>query len=109
MTTTERIANDIYGSGDPVQIAPAGTRYFDTTNAAMYAMWVSTGAGWLPITPLATRAVAALPAAAAGNRGWRCMVTDANAAFTAGIGAVVAAGGANVVPVVSDGAAWRIG
>ncbi len=53
--------------------------------------------------------VALLPAAAAANTGWRGCATDANAAFTAGIGAVVAQGGANVVPVFSDGAAWRIG
>lgn len=54
-------------------------------------------------------AVADLPAAAAGNTGFRGFVTDSNAALTAGIGAVVAGGGANVVPVFSDGAAWRIG
>lgn len=54
-------------------------------------------------------AVAALPAAAAGNRGARHTVTDSNAAFTAGIGAIVAAGGANIVPVFSDGTNWRIG
>jgi len=36
-------------------------------------------------------------------------VTDANATFTAGIGAVVAAGGANNVPVTCDGTSWRIG
>lgn len=39
----------------------------------------------------------------------RRTVTDSNAALTAGIGAVVAGGGANVVPVFSDGANWRIG
>lgn len=53
--------------------------------------------------------VGALPAAA-GNKGARMFVTDSNAAsFTAGIGAIVAAGGAVNVPVVSDGTNWRIG
>ena len=54
-------------------------------------------------------AVAALPAAATAWAGARATVTDSNATLTAGIGAVVAAGGANVVPVFSDGTSWRIG
>jgi hypothetical protein len=54
-------------------------------------------------------AVGDLPACAAGLLGSRHTVNDANAAFTAGIGAVVAAGGANVVPVFCDGTNWRIG
>lgn len=54
-------------------------------------------------------AVADLPTAAAGNTGWHSFVTDSNATMTAGIGAVVANGGANKVPVYSDGADWRIG
>ncbi len=52
--------------------------------------------------------VAQLPAAAAAYNGVRGFVTDANATLTAGIGAVVAGGGANIVPVICDGAAWRI-
>ena len=45
----------------------------------------------------------------AGTKGAKAFVTDANATFTAGIGAVVAAGGANNVPVTADGTNWRIG
>lgn len=52
--------------------------------------------------------VGTLPAAS-GKAGGRAYVTDANATFTAGIGATVAGGGANVVPVFSDGTNWRIG
>lgn len=37
------------------------------------------------------------------------MVTDSNATMTAGIGAIVAGGGANKVPVYYDGTNWRIG
>ena len=51
--------------------------------------------------------VAALGSAA--TAGQRKFVTDANATMTAGIGAVVAGGGANNVPVYSDGTNWRIG
>lgn len=50
--------------------------------------------------------VATLPAA--GTAGRRAYVTDSNAAITAGIGAIVAGGGANIVPVFDDGTNWRI-
>lgn len=53
--------------------------------------------------------VAQLPAASAALLGTRSVVTNSNAALTAGIGAVVAAGGSNVVPVFCDGTNWRIG
>lgn len=41
--------------------------------------------------------------------GARHAVTDATQTLTAGIGAVVAGGGANIVPVFADGTNWRIG
>ena len=52
--------------------------------------------------------VANLPPAASSKfaKAW---VTDSNATLTAGIGAIVAGGGTNVVPVCCDGANWRIG
>lgn len=50
--------------------------------------------------------VATLPAAATAGAGARAFVTDANASTFA---SVVAAGGANGVPVYSDGTNWRIG
>src|SRR5262245_36556587 len=49
--------------------------------------------------------VASLPAAAS-YKGARYMVTNANATT---FNSVVAAGGANIVPVFSDGTNWRIG
>jgi hypothetical protein len=59
------------------------------------------------ITTLALT-VATLPATPVA--GQRAFVTDSNAvSFTAGIGAVVAAGGSTAVPVVYDGTNWRIG
>ena len=51
-------------------------------------------------------AVSGLPAAATAGAGARYFVTDANATTFA---SVVAAGGANGVPVYSDGTNWRIG
>jgi len=50
--------------------------------------------------------VASLPAAATAGSGARSLVTDANATT---FQSIVAAGGANVVPVYSDGTNWRIG
>ena len=52
--------------------------------------------------------VATLPAAASNTYG-KAFVTDANATMTAGIGAIVVGGAANIVPVYSDGTNWRIG
>ena len=110
MTTREYgQSNIIRGLGDPASTAPDGTTFYDDTNAAMPAKWVCFGNVWTPLTPIGARAVANLPAAAAGNLGWRGTATNSNAALTAGIGAVVAGGGASVVPVFSDGTNWRIG
>lgn len=50
--------------------------------------------------------VAALPNAATAGVGARAFVTDANATT---FNSTVAGGGANKVPVFSDGAAWKIG
>lgn len=53
--------------------------------------------------------VSNLPAAAVAGAGARAAVTDASQTLTAGIGAIVAGGGANIVPVFCDGTNWRIG
>ena len=58
------------------------------------------------IAPSAALPVASLPAAAVERVGSRYIVSDANATTFA---SVVAAGGANVVPVYCDGTNWRIG
>lgn len=54
----------------------------------------------------ATYTVATLPSASAVGAGTRTAVTDANATT---FNSVVAGGGANFVPVISDGTNWRIG
>lgn len=76
----------------------AGTGLYVNANVAVDANGLLRGPGFT---------VGGLPAAA-GVAGARTRVTDSNAAITAGIGAVVAGGGANVVPVFSDGVNWRI-
>lgn len=83
--------------------APSGlavTGAFTASAALVLGTYLQTGAV----------AVASLPSCAAGTKGARDFVTDSNAAsFTAGIGAVVAAGGTTNVPVTCDGTNWRIG
>lgn len=56
----------------------------------------------------ATRTVAAL-GAAAGLAYSRTFVSDSSVAAAGNFGAIVAGGGANIVPVYSDGTNWRIG
>lgn len=63
--------------------------------------------GTIVATPVLT--VATLPAAAAGNKGARAFVTDANATMILGLGLTVANGGSNNVPVYSNGTNWLIG
>ena len=58
---------------------------------------------------LGSQTVAQLPAAATAGQGARSAVTDATQTLTAGIGATVAGGGANIVPVFSNGTNWLIG
>ncbi|MDO8596633.1 MAG: hypothetical protein Q7R45_08415 [Sulfuricaulis sp.] len=58
--------------------------------------------------PLPTT-VGALMSAATAGAGYRDFVTDANATCAAGIGTTVVGGGANKVPIYSDGTNWKIG
>lgn len=54
--------------------------------------------------------VAALPnASSVAGAGARMFVSDSSVAASGNFGAAVAAGGANTVPVYSDGTSWRIG
>lgn len=82
--------------------ASAGTALGDAT--LPWSSYVGNAAQTLVTT------VGALGTCNAGATGTRRMVNNSNAAsYTAGIGAIVAAGGAVVVPVVCDGTNWRIG
>jgi hypothetical protein len=53
--------------------------------------------------------VASLPSASTAGAGSRHFVTDSTQTLSAGIGATVAGGGSNSVPVYSDGTNWLIG
>lgn len=58
---------------------------------------------WIKVLPVA---VASLPAAATAGNGAIAFVSDANATT---YNSIVAGGGANALPVHSDGTNWRIG
>jgi hypothetical protein len=52
--------------------------------------------------------VANLPPAGIGQ-GFRGMATDSNSPLLGGLGNIVVGGGTDIVPLYSDGTAWRIG
>lgn len=58
---------------------------------------------------LTNYAVASLPAAATAGTGATAFVTDASTTIALGLGLTVVGGGANKVPVYSDGTNWIIG
>lgn len=96
------LGNGKYDNGNPVSDS------WDDASSVIRAesnggVWITDYTRNIPIT------VGALPGASSELKGQRGFVTDSNAAMTAGIGAVVAAGGANNVPVYCDGTNWRIG
>lgn len=62
-----------------------------------------TASSYLKVAPVL---VASLPSAATAGAGARAMVSDATATTFA---STVAGGGANTVPVFSDGTNWKIG
>jgi hypothetical protein len=72
--------------------------YFKTLDGAIRALLTAFGTG--------SKTVSTLPSAVTAGAGARAFVTDANSTT---FHATVAGGGANKVPVVSDGTNWLIG
>lgn len=96
-------------AGDQVPVYPPSqgdTRKFSLTTLVTFlstAFTSLTASSYLKITAVT---VAQLPAAATAGVGARATVTDATATTFA---STVAGGGANKVPVYSDGTNWKIG
>lgn len=67
--------------------------------------WIATAQSAFAQTGTTVTTVAGLPAAS-GCQGARYLVSDANATT---FNSIVATGGANIVPVFSNGTTWRIG
>jgi len=76
--------------------------YFNQVNNILGQL--SSGSGYIPALTVYT--VATLPSAATAGVGARAFVSDATLAVFA---STVAGGGANKVPVYSDGTNWKIG
>lgn len=99
--------------------APSGAFYVSDRNALVVVTNGSTAdqaaliaAGCTTLYPLTTLALPVFTAAtlpAASPAGQSSFVSDSSVTLAAGLGAVVAGGGTNVVPVYSDGTNWRIG
>lgn len=106
-------ATDVSGSVlFPVWVSDQGDTYrLSMTNLIAY---IEENFGAMEATSLTASSfvattgvtVANLPSAATAGAGARAMVTNANATT---FNSVVAGGGANIVPVFSDGTDWRIG
>lgn len=99
-------SNSSLGTNDQLEITTSGNKTFSAPSSgttATLTVGALNGAAPLKLGPLT---VANLPAAATAGAGSVGFVTDANATTFA---SVVAAGGANGVPVYCDGANWRIG
>jgi hypothetical protein len=76
------------------------------TGAQTYAIGLTVNVGTAVLT---SYTVAALPAAATAGAGATAFVTDASTTLVLGLGGTVAGGGANKVPVYSDGTNWLYG
>lgn len=96
-------------SGDQLPVFSTGNGDARKMALSVFATWLAsamsnlTFGGYAKVTPVL---VAALPSASVAGTGARAFVTDASATT---YNSVVAGGGANRLPVFSDGSAWRIG
>ena len=90
-STTDTVSNEITLGNSSI------------TSMRVPGLTMTVGAKWINN---GTQTVAALAAAATAGAGARAVVTDASATT---FHSIVAGGGANVVPVFSDGTNWRIG
>lgn len=90
----------------PVQSNVGVTTFIAAPTAANTALsWTGSAFSWAP-TLIPATTVGGLPAAATAGVGARSFVTDSSVTT---FGTALAGGGANKVPVYSDGAAWYVG
>jgi hypothetical protein len=108
-TINQLSAVDSLSAGDNVPVyaqAQGDARKFSLTTLVAYLSTAFTSLSVSSYVKVPTVAVADLPSAATAGAGARATVSNANATT---FNSVVAGGGANTVPVFSDGSAWRIG
>jgi hypothetical protein len=110
MTTINQLtAVDSLAASDNVPVYSAGqgdTRRFSLTTLVSYLASAFTSLTVSSYTKVTAVTVANLPSAATAGAGARAMVTDATSTT---FNATATGGGANKVPVFSDGSVWHIG
>lgn len=110
MTTINQLSSvSSLSAGDQVPLYSASqgdARKFSLTTLVAYLSTAFSSLSASSYVKVSAVAVAALPSAATAGAGARATVSDANATT---FNSVVAGGGANTLPVFSDGSAWRIG
>ncbi len=102
-------AYDSPSGGDQFPIFSTGNGDARKISLSAFATWLSTALASLTVTSFTkveAVTVANLPSASTSGAGARAFVSDANATT---FNSIVAGGGANLVPVFSDGTNWRIG
>lgn len=102
-------AYDSPSGGDQLPIFSTGNGDARKISLTAFANWLSTALASLTVssfTKVQPVTVANLPSAVTSGAGARAFVSNANATT---FNSVVAGGGANFVPVYSDGTNWRIG
>jgi len=108
-TINQLSALDSVAAGDSVPVyAPAQgdarrASFTVITEFLATAFTSVTISSYIKVTPVA---FASLPSAVTAGAGARAFITDCNATT---FNTAAAAGGANLVPVFSDGTVWRIG
>jgi hypothetical protein len=93
---TSSSENSVY---ERVRLVAEGTRFFlrpETAGGALRPL----------IVRMAPQTVSALPTASSAGTGARAVVSDANSPT---FGSTVTGGGSTLIPVYSDGSAWRVG
>lgn len=110
MATTNQLSQmETPNAGDLLPVWSTGNGSNRALSFTNLARWIATNmsnasvAGYVKV-PAVT--VANLPSASVAGAGARATVTDANGTT---FNAAVAGGGANILPVFSDGIIWRIG
>lgn len=118
MTTINQLSSmDSVSGGDLLPVFSTGNGDARKASVSILLAYIAANLGtasansltaslYTKVTPVA---VSSLPTAATAGAGARASVNNATQTLTAGIGAVVAGGGANTVPVFCDGTNWRIG
>ncbi len=96
-------------SGDQLPVYSTGNGDARKMSLAVLAAWLSTAFASLTVTSftkVSPALTASLPSPVTAGAGARAFVTDANSTT---FNAALVGGGANRVPVFSDGSAWRLG